>query len=147
MSKWRPWAGLMTCSPCSLTLAVAHLRLPKHLMQDRKILEEKELQRRVVGCKKDEKGRIREERESGPVEGGRRGAGPNVIGMCCGGWLGRGRLAKQEVWVCLGRGLKARPKSLKPKVSFEYKIKVSSYWRMVEIKFWWEKAIPNAAIL
>lgn len=50
-----------------------------------------------------------------------------------------GRLAKLAVQTSLGRSLKSRSKSLKLKLSFESEIKLSSYWRMAEIEFWWEK--------
>lgn len=50
-----------------------------------------------------------------------------------------GRLAKLAVQASLGRSLKSRSKSLKLKLSFESEIKLSSYWRMAEIEFWWGK--------
>lgn len=56
------------------------------------------------------------------------------------------RLAKQAMQASLGRGLKTRPKSVNLKLGFESEVKLSGYWRMAEIEFWWEKSVPNAPI-
>lgn len=97
---WWPW------SPHPLTLAMAGYSLLKHLMQDCEILEEWELQRRMVGHNKDNKVWIGEYRESRTVEGGRQRQDPTgwVWGVCVEG-EGRGRkLAKQAVCVWGGVG-------------------------------------------
>lgn len=75
---WWPW------SPHPLTLAMAGYSLLKHLMQDCEILEEWELQRRMVGHNKDNKVWIGEYRESRTVEGGRQRQDPTgwVWGVC-----------------------------------------------------------------